>query len=171
MSHLYGHRHKFWGLIAGEAEHQTLVACALLFMESLSLGDALRDVGALFADRNHYGAVFAVEAQLGVVVTDFLYSVPDDGGYVDDGGGGDFAGDYGHIVFDQRFAGDPAFGVLSEHCIEDGVRNVVGHFIGMAHCYGFAGEEKFVAVTAGVYRFFCHLKIFLSISIKTRQAE
>ena len=45
------HGHQIRRLVAGKAEHQALVAGALLLVQALALGDALRDVRALLAQR------------------------------------------------------------------------------------------------------------------------
>jgi hypothetical protein len=56
--------------VAGVAEHHALVACALLLVEALTLGDALRDVGGLLLDRHEDRAGAAVEAHARVRVAD-----------------------------------------------------------------------------------------------------
>ena len=55
--------------------------------------------------------------------------------------GGDFAGDDGEVGGDERFAGDPADRVGCEAVVEDGVADLVGHLVGVAHRDGFAGEQ------------------------------
>ena len=57
------------------------------------------------------------------------------------GAGGDFAGDDGEVGGDEGFAGDAALVVGFEAVIEDGVADLVGHLVGMAHGDGFAGEQ------------------------------
>ena len=46
-----GRRHELGRLVGGVAEHQALVAGALLLVQAVALVHALRDVGALLLDR------------------------------------------------------------------------------------------------------------------------
>ena len=70
-------RHQHVGVVAGVAEHQALVAGALLVHRVDRAGarlvtgvDALGDVSGLAADRHHHAARVAVEALLRGVVAD-----------------------------------------------------------------------------------------------------
>ncbi len=63
-------RHQRRRLVARVAEHQPLVARALVQVVVGRAVDALRDVGRLAAVADHDGAAVGVEAQLGVVVAD-----------------------------------------------------------------------------------------------------
>src|SRR5207248_10505191 len=64
-----------------------------------------------------------------------------DGGAAEVGGGGDLAGDDRQVGGDQRLAGDPAGGVGGQAVVEDGVADLVGHLVGVAHRHGFTGEQ------------------------------
>jgi hypothetical protein len=57
-------RHELGRLVGRVAEHEALIAGALLLVEALALGHALRDVGALLLDGGEDGARVAVEAHL-----------------------------------------------------------------------------------------------------------
>ena len=78
LGHHDRQRHQHVGVVAGVAEHQALVAGALLVhrvrrspVRRLVAGvDALGDVAGLAADRDHDAAGRAVEALLGGVVAD-----------------------------------------------------------------------------------------------------
>ena len=60
---------------------------------------------------------------------------------VEIGAGGDFAGDDGEVGGDEGFAGDAALVVGFEAVVENGVADLVGHLVGMAHRDGFTGEK------------------------------
>src|SRR5208282_3233206 len=70
MRHRDRHRHQLRRFVARKTEHQALVARALFLVESLALGNALRDIGRLWLDRGQNRAIVAVKAALGAVVTD-----------------------------------------------------------------------------------------------------
>ena len=71
-------RHELGRLVGRVAEHQALVAGALLLVEALALGHALRDVGRLLLDRREHRAGLVVEAHRGVGVADVLDRLADD---------------------------------------------------------------------------------------------
>src|SRR5262249_32168757 len=65
-----------------------------------------------------------------------------------DGEGGlrrDFAGDDGEVGGDERLAGDPAVGVVGEAEVEDGVGDLVGHLVRVAHGHRLAGKQESLA--------------------------
>ena len=94
-------RHQLGGVVAGVAEHQALVAGALLVHRvdgllgaRLDAGvHALRDVAGLPADGHHDAARVAVEALDRGVVADLEDALADHRLDVDVAGGGDLAGD------------------------------------------------------------------------------
>ena len=63
-------RHEHRRLVARVAEHQALVAGALLGIESLAFVDALRDVARLLVVCDQHRATAIVEAELGIVIAD-----------------------------------------------------------------------------------------------------
>ena len=105
-------RHQLFGLVAGVAEHQALVAGAAGV-------DAHGDVGRLLVDRREHRAGVGVEAVLRAGVADVADRLAHDFLEVDDGVGRDFAGDDDEAGGDQRFAGDAALRVLREDGVED----------------------------------------------------
>jgi hypothetical protein len=126
------------GFVAGIAEHQALVACALFFR--LLAVHALVDVGRLLAEQVDDAAGLAVKADVGVVVAD----VVDDlarmiFSYVDGGAGGDFTGDDRGAGLDQGFAGHAGVLVLGQDRVQDGVGNLVGDLVRVAFGDGFGG--------------------------------
>ncbi len=141
MRVMNGHGHKFFGLIAGEAEHHALIAGALFLEEAFAFGHALGDIGALFIEGDHDRAGLAVEAdgRIGITGTGdgFAHHLLE----VDVRLGRDLAGYHHEAGGDQGLASHAALGILFQHRIEDGVGNLVGHLIGMAHGNGFGSEE------------------------------
>ncbi len=76
VSELNRHRHQLRRLAARVAEHQALVAGALLLVQALAFGDALRNIRTLPADGNQHGAIVVMEAQPGVIVADPADRIP-----------------------------------------------------------------------------------------------
>jgi hypothetical protein len=126
------HRHQLRRLVAGVAEHQALVAGALLEVEALAFVHALGDVGRLAVDGGEHGAGLVVEADVGVVVADALDGVLGDLAVVDVRLGGDLAGDDDEAGGHQRLAGDAGMLVDGQDGVEDGIGNLVGDLVGMA---------------------------------------
>ena len=129
-------RHQLGGVVAGVAEHQALVAGALLVERVDATGavlvgrvDALGDVGGLRADRDLDAAGRAVEALGGGVVADAEHGVAHDLGDLDVGLGGHLAGDVHEAGRDHRLDGDPAARVLGEHGVEDRVGDLVADLV------------------------------------------
>ena len=145
-------RHQLFGLGAGVAEHQALVAGAAGV-------DAHADVGRLLVERRQHGAGVGVEAELGAGVA----HVPDGGARhfleVDDGVGGDFAGHHDQAGRHQRFAGDAALRILGQDGVEDRIGNLIGNLVGMP--FGDRLRRKqMAAVTA-------HYGVLLGLGWKT----
>jgi hypothetical protein len=158
MSELNRHRHKLGSVFACVAEHKSLVAGTLLFVQALTFGDALRNIGTLFADTNQDGTVIIIETHFGIRISYVLYDLTNHGGHINDGIGSDFAGYHNHTGLYERFAGDSAIFVLLNMCIENRIRDSVGDLVGMPHRYGFAcKEETIIAIT---YFFCCHIYPF-----------
>src|SRR6185436_17579828 len=65
-----GHWHEARRLVAGVAEHEALIARALVEVETLAFVDALRDVARLLAVGDDHRAAVRVEADLRVVIAD-----------------------------------------------------------------------------------------------------
>ena len=96
-------RHELRRLVAGVAEHQALVAGALVQRIVLRLVYALLDVGRLLVVGHQHGAAFVVDAELGVVVADALDGVARDLLEIHRRSGGDLAGHHDQAGVDQRF--------------------------------------------------------------------
>ena len=135
MRELDGHGHQLGRFVAGEAEHQALVAGATGI-------DAHGDIGGLLLDGADDAAGFGVEAVLGAGVADVLDDFAREVGKVDIGLGGDFAGDDYQTGGDEGFAGDATHRVVFHDGVEDGVGNLVGYFIGVTLGYRFRGKQE-----------------------------
>ncbi len=92
----------------------------------------LRDVVALLVIAHHDGTAFVVDAVLGVVVADALDGVAGDLDVIHMGIGGDFTGQHDQTGVGQGFSGDAAAGVLLKNGIQNRIRNLVCHFVGVA---------------------------------------
>ncbi|MNZ56764.1 hypothetical protein D3C78_747170 [compost metagenome] len=145
-------RHQHVGFVAGIAEHQALVAGALIF--GLGAVDTLVDVGGLLANDVEDAAGGAIETDVGAVVADVDDDLAHQLFQVDPGGGGDFTGDDGDTGLDQGFAGDAGVLVLGNDGVEDGIGDLVGNLVRMAFGHGFGGKQ-------GV---FAHLSVFLLVT-------
>ena len=133
-----GCRHEHVGLVGRVAEHEALVAGALLAL--VLAVDALRDVRRLLADDVEHAAARAVEAHVRGVVADVEHGLAHQRLDVDPGAGRDLAGDDHHPGLDQRLAGDAAARIHRDDGIEYRVRDLVGDFVGMPFGDRLGGE-------------------------------
>ena len=138
-----GSRHQDVGLVGCVAEHQALVASALLLV--LGLINAHGDIRRLFADGIQDGAGSAVEAQVGAVVADVEDDVTDHVLEVNVSGRGDLAGDDGHAGLDHGLHSYPGVRVVRENGVEDGVRYLVCHLVRVSFRYGFRCKDGIFA--------------------------
>ena len=118
-------RHQLRGFVAGVAEHQALVAGAAGI-------DAHGDVGRLALDGVEDAAGLAVEAEAGVGVADVVDHAAHQARHVDVGIGGDFARNHADSGGDQDLAGHAARGIVFQNRVQDGIRNLVRHLVGMS---------------------------------------
>ena len=143
-----GHRrrHQHIGLIAGIPEHQTLVACTLVFR--LLTVDALGDVRRLLADDVDHTAGIAVVANVGGGVADVLDHIAHQVFQVNPGAGGDFTADDGDTGLDHGFAGNAGKFVFADDRVEYCIGDLIGKFVRMAFGDGFGGENGVIAHAA-----------------------
>ncbi len=120
-----GQRHQFRRLAHGIAEHQALVAGALVEVDALAFIHALRDVGGLRVVRNQHGATLVVDAVVGVVVADVLDRLARHALVVDARLGGDLARQHHEAGIAQRFGRDARARIFREDGIEDGIGDLV----------------------------------------------
>ena len=104
-----GCRHQFRCLIAGVAEHQTLVAGALL-AGLFSLGFAsvhpLRDIRTLGGDRVEDQHALGMKDVIVIRIADLANGLASDGIEIELRFGRDFAADHDEIAFGVGFASD-----------------------------------------------------------------
>ena len=131
-------RHESGGLVGRIAEHQALVAGALVLR--VRAVHALGDVDGLLADDVDDAAGLAVEADFGRGVADVADDAAHERLEIDPGAGRDLAGDDGDARLDERFAGDARLRVAREQGVQHRVRDLVGDLVRMAFGDGLGGE-------------------------------
>ena len=139
-----GRGHQFRRFIARVAEHEALVAGALLrglFAFGFFRVDALRDVLALLGDRFGDDDFVRVENVVIVDVADVPDGRANDLLEIEFGVGRDFTGEHNHVALDQRFAGHAAFLVLGQTRVEHGIGNGVANLVGVAFADRLGGKN------------------------------
>jgi hypothetical protein len=91
-------------LIGGITEHDTLVTGTVVLQ--VTVVQTLGDIGGLLLDGNQDVTGLVVETLLGVIVTNLLDGVSDNGLEVDSGLGGDFTEDHDHTGLGSGLTGD-----------------------------------------------------------------
>jgi hypothetical protein len=114
MGELNRHGHQLFGLVAGKAEHQALVARATGVHTH-------GDVGRLPLHRANDRTSFSVKAVLGVVIAHLAYRLARDFVVIEVRGRRNFTSDDHQSRGDQRLTGHTPFGVLTHHLVEYGV--------------------------------------------------
>ena len=145
MRQIDRHRHQRRRFVAGVAEHQALVAGALVEIVVGGAIDALGDVGALLAVADVHRAAVGVETQGRIGIADAADGVARDLGVIDLGVGGDLAGEDDETGGDQRFRRDAGELVLGQDGVEDGVGDLVGDLVRMSFGHRFRGEQILMA--------------------------
>ena len=138
-----GKRHQGRGFVAGIAEHQTLIARALVQVDAFAFVHALGDVRRLLVVVHADCAAVGIKAQLGGVVADAFDGFACNFDVVHLGGGSDFACQYAQACVDQGFCCDTRFGVLRQDGIQNRIGYLVGNFIRMAFGYRFGSKQIF----------------------------
>ena len=135
-------RHERVGLAAGIAEHDALVARALVLVAGLV--DAERDVGGLRVNVDLDGGLGPVEAVL--LVADLAHAVPRDGR---ERLGGDrlrspyLARQHDPVGGDQGLAGHAGVGIERQIGIDHGIGDSVADLVRVPFRHRFAGEQVF----------------------------
>ena len=139
-------RHQFRCFVTGVTEHHALVAGAHFvfrgsaFLCFLGFIHAHGNIAGLFVNGDQHAAGGTVKTIFCPVVTNAQDCVPCDFGNIHKTGGGYLAYDVDLAGSHYRFAGHPAFRVLFQNCVQDGVRNLVGNFIRMTFRNRFRGK-------------------------------
>ena len=137
--------HIFLCLIAGKAEHHTLVSgtdgIQLILGHGLLSGFqgfvyAHGNIRGLLVDGDHNAAGIAVEAVFSPVIADLADRLADDLLDVHICVGGDLTHDHHKACGGAGLTCHTAHGVLLHQCVQDRIRDRVAHFIRMSLCYG-----------------------------------
>jgi len=140
-----GGGHEFWGFAAGEAEHETLIARALLggFLTRNAAGiDPLGDIRALAGEGVHDVDAIGVKDVFRMGIADGADGGANEGIVVQFGAGGDFSCDDDEVGFHEGFASDAAVRVLGEAGVEDCIGDAVADFVGMAFADRLRRKDK-----------------------------
>jgi len=116
-------RHHLAGFVAGIAEHDALVAGALVFLGGTH--DALVDVGRLLVDGRQDTARIAVELVLALRISDAVDDAARHALHVDIGIRTHFTRHDHQPGGTERFAGYLRIGIAAQEFVEDGVGNLV----------------------------------------------
>ncbi len=143
------HGHVGRRLVAGIAEHESLVAGALeivvVLLASLAgferVEHAAGDVVGLLADGYRDAAPGAVEAVGRRVVSDAQDGLADDLRDLDVGVGGNLAGDVDQPRGGQRLHCNPGLGVFVQQGVEDRIADLVTDLVGVALRHRLGREE------------------------------
>ncbi|OQB88446.1 MAG: hypothetical protein BWX83_01330 [Candidatus Cloacimonetes bacterium ADurb.Bin117] len=141
VGHCDRHRHKLFGLVAGIAEHQTLVARPFVGFQLCGLGmQIVLDLTVM------------VKTQVGIGIADITDDPADDGFHlhIHTGGRGNFTGNDYPVFSGQCFAGYPGMGVPAQPGVQNGVRDLVANLVRMSFRDRFRGENILVPVAGFV---------------------
>jgi hypothetical protein len=135
-------------LVAGVAEHQALVAGALLgglLALGLARVHALGNVGRLLRDQHVHEHLVGMKHVIVVDVADLADRAAGDLHEIESGLGRDLAADHHDVRLDERLARHAAELVLRQTGVEHGVGNGIGDLVRMAFADGFRREDVTVA--------------------------
>ena len=135
-------RHQHVGFVTGVAEHQALVARALVFR--LLAVNALGDIHGLLADDVDYATGVAVVAHIRGGVADVFDHATHQVFQVDPCAGGDFTANDGHTGFHHGFACYASVRVVGQDGVQYRVGDLVGQFVRMAFRDRLGGENVVV---------------------------
>src|SRR6266699_2997521 len=132
--------HQFRRLVAGIAEHQALVAGALfgsLLAVSSTGIHALRNVGRLLGDDVGDENFIRMKNVVIIHVTNLAHGIANDLHVIEFCLGGNFASNDYDVALGIGLTRHATVAILRETGIEDGIRNRVANFIGLAFGDGF----------------------------------
>src|SRR5690349_20355154 len=134
-------RHQLFGLAAGIAEHDALVARAFVLVAGGV--DALRDIGRLLVDQAFDLGMLPVEAFL--LVADQLDALTrrlDELVLGDAGGTAHLARKHDAVGGGERLAGDARRRIRTQEDIDHRIGNLIAYLVRMSFRYGLAGTKK-----------------------------
>ena len=135
-------RHEFRGLVTRIAKHQALVAGPLFGHHAFVGIDALTDVRALRFDGNHDAAGLVVKPLERAVVANFLDGIAGNFGNIDPRRGGNFTGNNDDTRFEHRLARHVTRFILFQNGVQNGIADLICHFVGMTFGDGFACKKN-----------------------------
>ena len=133
--------HVLAGFVAGIAEHDALIACALLLLGCAA--DASVDVGRLLVDGRQHAARVAVETVVALRVADAVDHAAHYALHVHIGIRAHFARHDHEARRAERLARDLGVAVAAQEFVEDRIRDLIRDFVGMAFRDRFRRKKKF----------------------------
>ncbi len=139
-------RHELLGLVARIAEHQALVAGALLFVRRTI--DALSDIGGLLGQMIDDLAVMAIETEIIAPISNFADGISDERFDLELRLARDLTGNDDQVVLDECLAGDARSRVLCNQRIEHRIGDLITDLIRMTFRNRF--RREYVAACHGL---------------------
>ena len=139
-----GRRHQLGRFITGKAEHQTLIAGALLcacFAFRRGLIDTLLDVARLLAHFADHPAGVGMKNAIPVDVSNTANRIPDSLFEIKFRVARDFACKHDQVALREGFASDATQRILLETGIENVIADRIANFIGMTFGDRFRGKN------------------------------
>jgi len=137
--------HQVRGFVAGEAEHQALVAGA---ERAVGVHHALVDLDRLMVEAHLHFAAIGIDAGRGILVAGIAQHLARDlrgavANLLEQGlvGGPELAGDDDQVVGDEGFAGHLGRRLAAQEGVEDRIRNLVGELVRVSLGHRFGREE------------------------------
>ena len=131
--------HVVFRLVGGVAEHHALIAGSLVFKHRTF--NPLVDVGALFMNGREHTAGIGLEHIFALGVADTGDDLTCNALQIHVGIRFDLAGQDDLSGGHHRLAGDFGIGIKGQQLIQDGVADLIGHFVGMSFRHTFRGKE------------------------------
>jgi len=139
-------RHQLRCLVAGVAEHDSLVACShqIKRIACVVVGfvDSLGDVGGLLVESHQHRAAVGIESTgPGAAVTDLLDHIANQVDEIHLCFGCHLTGDHAETGVHDGLAGHAAGGILGQQSIENGVADLIADFVGMPFRNGLGRKD------------------------------
>ena len=140
-----GHGHEGFCLVTGIAKHDALVtgtASGDIFfsiseIRAALLVNTLSDIGGLIGERGNYTAGCAVKAFFAAVITDAVDHFAHESVDIDISFGRNLTIGENEAGLDGGFAGHTAGLIAADHFVQNGVADLIAHFVGVTFGHGF----------------------------------
>ena len=141
--------HVLFGFVGGVTKHHTLIACTdgidlivghFVFFGFQSFVYAKSDVRGLLIDRGDHAAGVCVKTIFSTGITDLTNGITYDFLNVNICICGDLTHNHDKACSGAGLTCHTAHGILGNQSIQNGIGNLVTHFVRMAFCYGFGCE-------------------------------